>query len=882
MRRRWIVPRSVLFWLLLFSALGAYQLGAPSVWFDEGWSAAAAAAPTLKAALTLDDTNPPLYYGLLHLYARGVGTSEFALRSFSLLCGLLALALTVRLAGMLGKDRGSAAWLGAVNLPLIWAAHEMRMYTLLALLVAVLLVAYSRLQSGGGWRAWVLLIGAELALLYSHNTAPVIVLGINAVWLLGVLWWYVGAQRAAPLRILRPALFWLGAQAAVALLWWPYFNARFLNLTTDNSALIRRTPLGFDLWAGLWVQNDALPEAGWMLGGIGLALFVIGNRLPLSPTLSPTGEREPSPSPFRGRDLGRGISLFLLITLGGLWAALAILGNELHGRYQVLLVPALMAACVPFTRTRPVGAQYIAPLQIFTLLMVIYTVSGQFVWFTRTDEHDDARTLVQHYADTLTAADSVLAWSYADRYELAYYWQRFNVQAQRITLPEGADLDVILPLLPTSGIVEQNVWYGQRADYRGMLSCLLLHGITDKPSNTTVDGMVSLRYAAINRQLPALTPLDATFSVARVDFVGQVPRSFTANQWLCLPIQITLTAPTAGELKAALIVQSATGEEIARADAVFATPNGRTSLDGTLNETLTAYPHIALPMGTLPERDYRLMLRLYDDAMLSGYDWLVGGSPAGKQIEIGGWRPVVGAQWLQSPYQQLELLNADIANIARLRNGDALPVTLRWGIPPQGATLPALQLTADDGAWQVSVPTDITVTDDLATEQRVIRVPLDARDGQATLTIAEERRPLATFEIAEIPYVTALPPDGFIPLTADAFPTIGKIEAYQRGEQEIVLAWRVAEGATITQDYTVFVQALDAEGRLIAQSDSAPAGGTRPTSGWRGGEVVLDAHTLSAPFPTDSRLIAGLYNRDGVRVRLPSGADYVVLSVGAG
>src|SRR5690606_8216740 len=61
--------------------------------------------------------------------------------------------------------------------------------------------------------------------------------------------------------------------------------------------------------------------------------------------------------------------------------------------------------------------------------------------------HDDARGMVQYYADRLTAADSVLAWSYADRYELMYYWDSLDVAAGRITLPEGAELETVLPLL---------------------------------------------------------------------------------------------------------------------------------------------------------------------------------------------------------------------------------------------------------------------------------------------------------------------------------------------------------------------------------------------------------------------------------------------------
>jgi hypothetical protein len=40
----------------------------------------------------------------------------------------------------------------------------------------------------------------------------------------------------------------------------------------------------------------------------------------------------------------------------------------------------------------------------------------------------------------------------------------------------------------------------------------------------------------------------------------------------------------------------------------------------------------------------------------------------------------------------------------------------------------------------------------------------------------------------------------------------------------------------------VFVHLLDEKGQLVAQTDSAPAGGSRPTSSWGEGEVIVDRH----------------------------------------
>lgn len=96
------------------------------------------------------------------------------------------------------------------------------------------------------------------------------------------------------------------------------------------------------------------------------------------------------------------------------------------------------------------------------------------------------------------------------------------------------------------------------------------------------------------------------------------------------------------------------------------------------------------------------------------------------------------------------------------------------------------------------------------------------------------------------------------------------------GTATVLLGWSTTRQES--RDLTVFVQALDEAGALEAQSDGQPARGTFPTSAWRPGELVLDAHAL--PWRPGQRLIAGLYDgRTGERVRLDSGADFAELPV---
>jgi 4-amino-4-deoxy-L-arabinose transferase-like glycosyltransferase len=76
---------------------------------------------------------------------------------------------------------------------------------------------------------------------------------------------------------------------------------------------------------------------------------------------------------------------------------------------------------------------------------------------------------------------------------------------------------------------------------------------------------------------------------------------------------------------------------------------------------------------------------------------------------------------------------------------------------------------------------------------------------------------------------------------------------YDLGEEQpapgnpwrLILYWQALQAPVA--DAKVFVHLVDAEGRIVAQEDSVPAGWERPTSGWSAGEVVVDAHILALP-----------------------------------
>jgi len=82
------------------------------------------------------------------------------------------------------------------------------------------------------------------------------------------------------------------------------------------------------------------------------------------------------------------------------------------------------------------------------------------------------------------------------------------------------------------------------------------------------------------------------------------------------------------------------------------------------------------------------------------------------------------------------------------------------------------------------------------------------------------------------------------------------------GQATVTLHWTVT--GALDQEYTVFIQLLDAEGGIVGQGDGPPLRGDYPTTLWAPGESLVDAHTLEvkADAPTGvCRIIVGLYNR---------------------
>ncbi|MCC6616721.1 MAG: glycosyltransferase family 39 protein [Anaerolineae bacterium] len=880
MIKRWAFVWIVVAVLLLALAAYLFRIADQSIWFDEGWSAHAAAQPTLLDAARADLTNPPLYYMVLHVGARLFGLSEFALRWVSTIFGLLTIALVYRLAAdLFGRRAGMFAALLAACLPLLWwAAQEARMYTLLAFLVMICALAWHRLLRVPTRWAWIALWLAELGLLYAHNTGPIVALWLNAVTLIA---WIVRRSLRRP-----DWRWWLTGQAVVAAIYAPWFATYYLRLGEANSAVTSAPGLTPALLAQIWQAFFAGP---WSLVGqstILIALSMVAFALFASLI------------PWR-RPAARWLVLHTLLLTGGVIAGLVVLGNEMHGRYLVMVAPLLVIPLAAgIARLRPNGLRWLAVAPFVVTLIVVLVLAQNPAY-----QHDDARAMVRYYAESLTADDTVIAWSYADRYELAYYWDRLGVTARRVTLPEGAPADEVLPLLPAEGRIARNIWYTQRADYRGMIDCILGDTTVDAPLSFTVAGMTDELNDQPGRSLPPVTAVDFAFgsvgeSLATLVGYGEIAPG-SPDQARCVPLELMLDRTTATPLKAALIVRNALGWEIARADAVFAQADQQTSDQRLSGDHLTAYPLLRLPYGT-PPGEYQVLLRVYEETLPSGYEPLVAPDvpTSGRDLVLATWIADDAPVWAASnrttdlPFQPDLALDAATRLLAHdlapeqptRRNGDVISMTLLWqtDAPP-----PDLTLRDVDGRWSLPIATTLTEADGIVLDWRLARIPADAPSGVAEIVLPDgtelARQPIEAVE-------ALYEPPAFDHALSVAVPGVGDLAGYSLDATEltletppqVTLVWRAGDGEP-AGDYVVFVQLLDADGRLIAQSDARPAQAMRPTVGWRAGEYIVDPHQLTyneAAHPGSAHLIVGLYDpATNQRLLLADGADAASLPI---
>lgn len=370
----WLWVVALLAILTLATVVRWELLGTRSLWYDEGYSLYVARMGWrgILQFLRENDAHPAGYYLLLSFWVQRFGEKLVIARLPSFAFGVVAVALTWLLARRLhGPAAGTvAALLVAVHPFQVMASNELRMYSLLTILVLAAALAAARTLRGGN--GWALLLGVLWAAVgYTSYYGLLAVAGMAAgLWASGhrrvaglamatglVLYlpwlpYLAGFWRANPQLWTREALWWgypielLAAQAFGG--YWP---ETFTYHTSFRGPVFLYVPLlipyvGFAAaTAGLrcWRSCDGLRVVGWTWTTVHVAILCLSFALgwaaayprhlaflqPLAACWVAVGLVEVSRT-FRLRSLAAALGLLWILSLQG--PALAAMQSD--PRYQ--------------------------------------------------------------------------------------------------------------------------------------------------------------------------------------------------------------------------------------------------------------------------------------------------------------------------------------------------------------------------------------------------------------------------------------------------------------------------------------------------------------------------------------------------------------------
>ncbi|RME75270.1 MAG: hypothetical protein D6784_08250, partial [Chloroflexi bacterium] len=879
--------------------LRAWRLDYQSYWLDEAWTVyfAGLSPREMFRYLLTTEAHPPFYHPSTIFWRQLVGASEYGMRYYSLLFGVLAVPLTYRLGRDLLTPRAGliAAVLVAFAPYQVWHSQEARMYSLLTATAALSMWSFVNLLRKGGWRWQALYILGTVWALASHYHA-VMVIGVQGLYLLLTL----------P-RSRRYLLRWGVALLGVILLYAPWLAVSW-DLLKNRANWVPQTTLGeaYLRSAVAYSLNEFVPrqQAVWLilpfLALFGLGLWAAARRrhpLPALPllaafSLAPIlvawlyGELRPNSVAFLERYLIPSQLGYLLTIALGIDALARGRPGQQTGR--------------PSRRGLAAGA-----------LLLLLVLDGWTLYHHYTDPgyaKPDWRGVARTITNFQLPGDGVIVTGDGGEKLFPLYFRGpapvytpFNTpvpppdEARRILAdiaarhrrlwytPYGAPIDPILQdWLARNAYPAWHRWIGRKQ--------LALYA-----TQADLSRREALHHPFADPPGPGLTLLQAGLPA------GPVP----AGDLLPLALTWQADAPLPADYRLSLRLVNPRGDIFAQSDwppltAVLPTtawPAG---------QPVTDRRSLWIPVDT-PPGEYALQVLVYHPA---------DGHPLGSPAVI---QPVaVAPATIAPPPASLDIPNFSPAPVLsargvglvgfavppRLQPGQELWLWLYWQATGPVEPL-TIRLTLDDG--QTALPVDLPLpeitgpTDGWQAGQvrrGVVHLPTSPRltGQQANLNIALLN---AAGQVVEQTTLTRPnldvrarrfePPAIARPLQASlGQPPLVRLLGYDLPETTVApgdpltvtLYWQAA--AEMDTSYTVFVQLLNAAGQVVAQIDTPPQNGAAPTTTWLSGEILTDPYTLTLPPdlpPGDYRLITGMYHpATGQRLPVDSGGDFVFLS----
>jgi mannosyltransferase len=228
--------------VLVGCSLRLYGLDAESFWRDEVSSVNVASLelPQIIANRSAD-VHPPLYYFLLHYWIALWGSSAFAVRSLSSVCGILAIWPMYRIGTLLFNHR--VGLLSALGLALsefqIQYSQEAKGYSLMGLLTVLSFVSLLQMLRQHGRFAATRYVLSTSLLMYTHVYALFVVISQS------LYYFFVARLSSAKTINIRR---WLLLQGALFLAYLPWVRVLCHQISTVQEGFWFHQPTVFSLW----------------------------------------------------------------------------------------------------------------------------------------------------------------------------------------------------------------------------------------------------------------------------------------------------------------------------------------------------------------------------------------------------------------------------------------------------------------------------------------------------------------------------------------------------------------------------------------------------------------------------------------------------------
>jgi hypothetical protein len=599
-RDRWFL----LALLLLAMGLRFYGLTAQSFWNDEGNTARLVERPlSLIIEGAAGDVHPPGYYVLLHGWRALTGESEFALRGFSALCGVLTVAVTASVARRAGGRWAAmgAALFVAVHPLAVYYGQEARMYALLGLVSVLTLWAASRPILKSPVR-WTIRLTLCIALgLYTHYGY---ILSLASLSVAFGLRWLVNFAKGR--RRWRTLGVWMVAHALAGVLFAPWAPIALRasgwhppDLAAE-AAINEVTPaLARTLVAGVTLPREALP---WWMWGAPLGVLLLLALTVVAKSLT-APRRSTGPRPIS--EATAAVSMALLPAL--LIAA--------FGLYRPAYLKFLMMSVGPVgvTLALPLGNARLRWIGLSLLLALLPTqgVALHHLYDDPAYARDDYRGIADRIAEQARPSDAVLL-SAPNQWEVFTYYYR------------GPMAVYPAPYRPTRA--EARAWIEEIVQEHSRLFVLFWGDTESDPERRIEPLLAQLAYKADDRWIgqvrlarygtgplpttPA-APLSARLGEAiRLEGYALPKQAYPAGEVMPVTLFWRATTPPATRYKVFVHLLDATGALVAQTDRE---PKGgfRPTDRWSAGERIIDRYGVWLP-ASLSAGNYTLQIGMYD------------------------------------------------------------------------------------------------------------------------------------------------------------------------------------------------------------------------------------------------------------------------------